>query len=1033
MTSSATNQLGQQIAGRAVLFDEYGILRWQDSGEEVALFGVNYYAPFSLDYHQLKALNISIEETIDRDLLHFARMGLNLIRLHVWDREISDREGNLVDNEHLRLLDYLIAKAKERGIYTLLTPIAWWTTPNPSNGFSNFFTMHQLTTDPIARKAQQNYLAQFVQHVNRYTGLAYKDDSSIVGFELINEPLYPPSTTDEQVRDYINALAEAIRRTGCKKPLFYNGWGDRFAAVRDSIVEGCSFGWYPTGLVAGHSLKQNFLPIVDDYPSMRAPELARKAKIVYEFDAADVPGSYIYPAMARAFRSGGAQIAAQFQYDVLPLAPFNINWQTHYLNLVYTPNKAVSFIIAAEAFRRLPRLKTYGRYPESSRFGPFRVSYKEDLSEMVTEKEFFYSNDTKTEPIEPEKLERIIGCGSSPIVQYEGTGAYFLEKLSSGVWRLEVYPDAVWVNDPYGRPIIDREVARVYWRERKMKIKLPDLGKNFTVEPLNEGNKFRAKAISGGFKIRPGVYLLKRQGARVELGKVRLPVTIGLREFYAPPSKDSPLTVWHEPVREWVEGKPLTIVAVVAFHREPEKVMLNLRSESETAFRSIPMKPKKANLYEATIPGRWLKAGKISYFVSVRVGHELLTFPIKLNDKPGAEFTIPKTQTIFSVHEGDKPPEIFYSGPERHKAASEVVQGSEQGKWALRLTATGFGELPSSAGVRLKVAAVNFPVTEASSLVLVVRARSLQPQTKAVEIGLVERDGSAFGYNVPLTTVWRDIEVPMESLGPLWGTKRNRIQVSRISELSIVFGAWLYGEESDMPHGFEIESVTVKPKVWELTVLPKGSPIALFDAERHQVTVQGDAPFRTSLVGGMNRVALRISVDGFNPPPSSVSFRNDLSEELMPRRDELVQCDTLVIKARCVTPITNRVEIVLIERDGTPWGTEFDLTTDWRVILLPFSSLRHFDHWGTTPQGRGGRDDRLRPENIAAVNVCFGAWLFPNRSKERHIIEIEEIALAKGGKGKCRSSVGSGRVDNTLSAQDRTCALHELISHLLNI
>ncbi|MFA4045176.1 MAG: hypothetical protein HZRFUVUK_001986, partial [Candidatus Fervidibacterota bacterium] len=158
----AVAQATWRPANRTVVVDEHGILRWQDNGEEVALFGVNYYAPFSIDYHQLKALGFQIEKVVDIDLLHLARMGLKLIRLHVWDREISDREGNLIDNEHLRLLDYLIAKAKERGIYTLLTPIAWWWTPNPSAGFSNFFTMQQMTTDLEARKAQRNYLAQFV-------------------------------------------------------------------------------------------------------------------------------------------------------------------------------------------------------------------------------------------------------------------------------------------------------------------------------------------------------------------------------------------------------------------------------------------------------------------------------------------------------------------------------------------------------------------------------------------------------------------------------------------------------------------------------------------------------------------------------------------------------------------------------------------------------------------------------------------------------------------------------------------------------
>jgi len=164
--------------------------------------------------------------------------------------------------------------------------------------------------------------------------------------------------------------------------------------IRDSMVDGGNFGWYPTELLAGWSLRGNFLPHAEDFSCMLNPALATKAKAVYEFDAADIPGSYMYPAMARTFRTGGAQFAAMFTYDPLAIASSNIEFQTHYLNLVYTPNKAVSFIIAAEAFHNLPRLKSYGKYPENTSFGHFRVSYDQDLSEMVTERKFMYSNAT---------------------------------------------------------------------------------------------------------------------------------------------------------------------------------------------------------------------------------------------------------------------------------------------------------------------------------------------------------------------------------------------------------------------------------------------------------------------------------------------------------------------------------------------------------------------------------------------------------------------------------------------------------------
>ena len=77
-----------------------------------------------------------------------------------------------------------------------------------------------------------------------------------------------------------------------------------------------------------------------------------------EIDQADLLTGYLYPAMARTYRAVGAQFAAMFAYDMLRTAPFNLGWQTHYLNLVHTPKKAVSAVIAAEAMRRLPRFRS---------------------------------------------------------------------------------------------------------------------------------------------------------------------------------------------------------------------------------------------------------------------------------------------------------------------------------------------------------------------------------------------------------------------------------------------------------------------------------------------------------------------------------------------------------------------------------------------------------------------------------------------------------------------------------------------------
>ena len=276
------------------------------------------------------------------------RLGLDAYRIHVWDREVSDREGNLVENDHLDLLDYLMAKLAEHGIKALLTPIAWWPAGYPerdpgSDGFSEDYDKPEMSVDLDARRAQANYLGQFINHRNPYTGLTYAEDPNLIAIEIFNEPRHPAGP-DETTR-YIDAMASALREAGLRKPIFYNiseNFTDEHGhAVCSAEIEGVSHQWYPTGLVRNGAVGGNMLPNVDRYtiPYADFPECRDKARMVYEFDAADVGGSYMYPAMARAFRGAGFQWATQFAYDPLAMAYANTEYQTHFLNLVYTPEE----------------------------------------------------------------------------------------------------------------------------------------------------------------------------------------------------------------------------------------------------------------------------------------------------------------------------------------------------------------------------------------------------------------------------------------------------------------------------------------------------------------------------------------------------------------------------------------------------------------------------------------------------------------------------------------------------------------------
>lgn len=627
------------LAQKDLLFvDDHGVLRRKTDLQEQAFFGVNYTLPFAYAYRHVKEMGLNPEQVIDADVYHFARLGLDAFRVHVWDTEISDGDGNLLDNEHLRLFDYLIKKLKERNIRILITPIAYWGNGYPDKnerkqGFSDKFNYHKkkLVTNDTAIAAQVNYIKQLLLHVNPYTKLSYGDDPSIIACEINNEPDH--GEDNRQTTAYINRMADAVRSIQWKKPVFYNisqayRNEEAFLAAK---VDGLTYQWYSNGLVANHTTPGNTLPYVDNYmfPYKDWTGFANKAKIVYEFDAADVRSSYMYPAMARSFRTAGFQWATQFAWDPTPLAYANTEYQTHYLNLSYTPAKAISFLIAGKAFHRVPRYKNYGGYPADTAFDQFRVSYKENLSELNSETEFYYSNNTGSKPKSPARLRHVAGVGSSPIVSYGGTGAYFLDRVSAGVWRLELMPDAVAMKDPFTNASLNDTATYIIWQQHAMQVQLSDLGKQFRVLPLNADNREKNSTVSDGrFVVGPGVYLLTSK--EVNLASLKLQLPLGMREFYAPAAMPLSATkIFAETPREHAAGEALNL-AITALPL-PENEVLELDANGTL----LPVHKKTAYQYEVTIPAAQMMEGELQLAIRLKSSGVVIKTlkPVRVTDR----------------------------------------------------------------------------------------------------------------------------------------------------------------------------------------------------------------------------------------------------------------------------------------------------------------------------------------------------------------------------------------------------------------
>ena len=843
-----TLQLSAQNKKIAVV-DNNGIMRWNTTKEEIKGFGANYTLPFAYAYRNAVKKGLNPEQLIDEDVYHFARLGFDLFRVHVWDCEISDSLGNLLQNEHLRLFDYLLFQLKKRNIRSVITPIAFWGNgwPEPDEktpGFSSKYGKDQCLTNTDAIKAQQNYLYQFLNHVNPYTGLAYKDDDDIICFEVSNEPHHRQSV--DSVRQFINGMVASMRKTGCKKPILYNISHSQQSADAyfSSNIQGGTFQWYPTNLGSGHELGGNLLPNVDAYtiPYTADPRFKKLAKIVYEFDAADVGRSYIYPAMARSFREAGMQLATHFAYDPTYSAYANTEYGTHYMNLLYTPQKALALKICNEVFHNVPIYKKFDGYPADTLFDGFRISYEKDLAEFTSADKFIYTNSTATQPAA--SIKEIAGYGNSAVVQYKGTGVYFIDKISNGIWRLEIMPDAVWVNDPFGRTSLDKIVAVLKENEHSMQIQLADLGNQFTIySVINNQLKNNVQTGNATFTIKPGTYILS---SKTSVDQINLNATIGsirINERIQTKPTIAAGYVLHEPLKEITAGHSLEIKATVASASTTEKVEAYIQTPGSW-FERIELKHTGGYDYSTVIPAEKIKQGFVQYYIMVTTNNKTVTYPGMLDKNATAWDFYGDEMYRTAVVSGSSPVYVFNAGTD----ADEVSREWRRGNQLLPLAEPGKAELlfriptlqtkdsenpkaeqPADYSIRYffghKIAGRKNDITNKTQLII--KARSVGKSTTPIQVALVTKHGLAYGRILELNETTGEYKMDINSFKQVPVVTLPRpypgflnyyfqpsvsipFQLIDAESIQISLGPGINKNEVNMPWSFAIESVRLE-------------------------------------------------------------------------------------------------------------------------------------------------------------------------------------------------------------------------------
>lgn len=638
-----TNTFGQ----KSTYVDSKGVFRWTDSDKEIRVFGVNYTLPFAHGYRAISYLNKNHKEAIDKDVYHIARLGLDGFRVHIWDAEVTDSLGNLINTSQLDLLDYTLAKLKERDIKTIVTPFkvggnGYPEKDMPAPGFSNTLEKWQTYSGKEILKKQERYFTQLLNHVNPYTQIAYKNDPDIIALEINNEPTHD---NGEIATQYINTMVNVIRNAGFQNPIFYNV-SERSAFIDDYLkanIQGCTFQWYPTGLVQNTQMSLNFLPNVDQYSIPFADKKAfqNKARIIYEFDPGDTNLATLYPAMARSFRQAKFQFAAQFAYDAIDLAFSNTEYQTHYLNLAYTPSKAISLKIASEVFHEVNASDNFGSYPENTKFKNTYLNNDKNLAIYNADSKFFYTNGTEIRPKNIKKLQHIAGIGNSEVVKYSGNGAYFLDKVENGIWRLEIMPDVLWVNDPFEKASLQKTVAVLQETEQTLSINLPEFSTSFMVTALDDNNNFRTKKVVKQLVIKPGTYLIhalelpKNFNFSQKIGNIRL------NEFATTKQEISQIYVVHEAQKGVEVNQDVLIEARIISPSSIKKVEVVWPSGYQKTTNYLMEKTDNFQ-YKVTIPKSNLYGNTFKYHIVVATENDTFVFPDNVKGNPNDWDFVPK-------------------------------------------------------------------------------------------------------------------------------------------------------------------------------------------------------------------------------------------------------------------------------------------------------------------------------------------------------------------------------------------------------
>lgn len=248
-------------------------------GKEFKVSGVNnHYLTFGSEKEVLNVLDDAV------------KMGANVVRTFlqpvigsldgsvptIWDFESTNEASNLgvkgsyllyfnpqtkgpaINAEGFRKVDFLIAEARKRNLRLILSFLDFWDYTGGAQQMRAWYGSSDKNTffftDSRTKADYRTWVHYVVNRRNILTGAVYKDDPTIMAWELMNEPNASPDALRETWIAEMAAFVKAV----APKQLLTSGHGNINEKIADIYLKDIDFG-------AWHGYPKYYNQTVDDF------------------------------------------------------------------------------------------------------------------------------------------------------------------------------------------------------------------------------------------------------------------------------------------------------------------------------------------------------------------------------------------------------------------------------------------------------------------------------------------------------------------------------------------------------------------------------------------------------------------------------------------------------------------------------------------------------------------------------------------------------------------------------------------------